>query len=54
VIKCWTEGVQEIKVGGKARLVCPADVAYGNRGAPPNIRPGATLIFEVELLEIAS
>ncbi len=52
VIKCWTEGVQEIKVGGKARLVCPADVAYGNRGAPPNIRPGATLIFEVELLEI--
>ncbi len=54
VIKCWTEGVQKIKVGGKARLVCPAEVAYGNRGAPPNIRPGATLIFEVELLEIVS
>ena len=54
VIKCWTEGVQKIKVGGKARLVCPAAVAYGNRGQPPNIRPGATLIFEVELLEIAS
>ncbi|UCD67163.1 MAG: FKBP-type peptidyl-prolyl cis-trans isomerase, partial [Betaproteobacteria bacterium] len=53
VIKCWTEGVQEIKVGGKARLVCPADIAYGNRGAPPKIGPGATLIFEVELLEIA-
>ena len=54
VIKCWTEGVQKIKVGGKARLVCPADVAYGNRGQPPNIKPGATLIFEVELLEIGS
>ncbi len=52
VIKCWTEGVQKIKVGGKSRLVCPADVAYGNRGAPPNIRPGATLLFEVELIEI--
>jgi len=53
VIKCWTEGVQEIKVGGKSRLVCPADVAYGDRGSPPKIKPGATLIFEVELLEIA-
>lgn len=52
VIKCWTEGVQKIKVGGKARLVCPADTAYGDRGAPPRIGPGATLIFEVELLEI--
>ncbi len=52
VIKCWTEGLQEIKVGGKSRLVCPADVAYGDRGAPPNIKPGATLLFEVELLEI--
>jgi len=52
VIKCWTEGVQEIKVGGKSRLVCPADIAYGDRGSPPKIKPGATLIFEVELLEI--
>lgn len=52
VIKCWTEGVQKIKVGGKARLVCPAELAYGDRGAPPRIGPGATLVFEVELLEI--
>ena len=52
VIKCWTEGVQQMKVGGKSRLVCPADVAYGDRGAPPRIKPGATLVFEVELLSI--
>ena len=52
VIKCWTEGLQKIKVGGKSRLVCPADVAYGQRGSPPVIKPGATLVFEVELLEI--
>jgi len=54
VIACWSEGVQEIKVGGKARLVCPADTAYGDRGAPPSIKPGATLVFEVELLEIVN
>jgi FKBP-type peptidyl-prolyl cis-trans isomerase FkpA/FKBP-type peptidyl-prolyl cis-trans isomerase FklB len=52
VIKCWTEGVQQMKVGGKSRLVCPADAAYGDRGAPPRIKPGATLVFEVELLAI--
>jgi FKBP-type peptidyl-prolyl cis-trans isomerase FkpA len=52
VIKCWTEGVQQMKVGGKAKLTCPADVAYGDRGAPPVIKPGSTLVFEVELLEI--
>jgi FKBP-type peptidyl-prolyl cis-trans isomerase FkpA/FKBP-type peptidyl-prolyl cis-trans isomerase FklB len=52
VIKCWTEGVQEIKVGGKSRLVCPAGIAYGDRGSPPTIKPGTTLVFEVELLEI--
>jgi len=52
VIPCWTEGVQKMKVGQKARLVCPAQLAYGDRGAPPTIKPGATLVFEVELLDI--
>jgi FKBP-type peptidyl-prolyl cis-trans isomerase FkpA len=52
VIRCWTEGVQKMKVGGKARLVCPSEIAYGDSGRPPTIPGGATLIFEIELLEI--
>lgn len=51
VIACWTEGVQKMKVGGKATLTCPASIAYGSRGAGP-IPPNATLKFDVELLAV--
>ena len=52
VIACWTEGVQKMKVGGKAKLTCPAAIAYGSRGAGGVIPPNATLQFEIELLSI--
>jgi FKBP-type peptidyl-prolyl cis-trans isomerase FkpA len=53
VIPCWTEGLQHMKVGGKARLVCPSAIAYGEEGSPPLIPGGATLVFEIELLGIS-
>ncbi|MGH7788443.1 MAG: FKBP-type peptidyl-prolyl cis-trans isomerase [Candidatus Binatia bacterium] len=52
VVPCWTEGLQKMKVGGTAKLVCPSAIAYGDRGAPPKIKPGAPLVFEVELIGI--
>jgi FKBP-type peptidyl-prolyl cis-trans isomerase FkpA len=52
VIKCWGEGVQLMKVGGKARLTCPPELAYGSRGAGGVIPPNATLVFDIELLDI--
>ncbi len=52
MIKCWTEGVGMMRVGGAARLTCPPAIAYGARGAGGVIPPNATLVFEVELLGV--
>ena len=52
VIPCWTEGVQLMKTGGKAKLTCPSAIAYGQRGAGGVIPPNATLVFEIELLAV--
>lgn len=52
VIPCWTQGLQLMKEGGSARLVCPSDLAYGDEGRPPRIKGGATLVFDVQLLSI--
>ena len=52
VIACWTEGVQKIAVGGKARLTCPANTAYGSAGAGDSVPPNSVLIFDIELIAI--
>ncbi len=52
VIPCWTEGVAKMREGGKAKLVCPPEIAYGSRGAAGVIPANATLTFEVELLKV--
>ncbi len=54
VVRCWQEGVPTMRVGGKSRLICPPELAYGDRGAPPSIPGGAALVFEVELLGIVN
>ena len=54
VIRCFGEGLQKMKVGGKSKLTCPPEIAYGESGSPPRIRPGTTLVFELQLLEIVA
>jgi FKBP-type peptidyl-prolyl cis-trans isomerase FkpA len=52
VVPCWTEALQHMSVGAKVKLICPPDLAYGDRGSPPQIPGGSTLVFDVELLAI--
>ena len=52
VVPCWTQALQKMKVGEKAKVVCPSDQAYGDGGSPPSIPGGSTLVFEVQLLDI--
>lgn len=54
VIPCWTQGLQKMRIGEKAKLECPSQTAYGEQGVPGKIKPGTTLYFEVELLSIIS
>jgi len=53
VIPCWAEALQLMKVHGKAKIVCPPELAYGDQGAPPRIKPGAALMFEIELVQVS-
>lgn len=52
VIACWSEALQAMRVGGRSRIVCPAELAYGERGSPPAVKPGATIEFDIELLGV--
>jgi len=52
--KCWTEGIQQMKAGGKSRLICPSNLAYRDKGMPPLIKPGATLVFDIDLVEVVA
>lgn len=54
VVPCFSEGIQRMKVGGKSRLVCPPELAYGDAGIPPRIPPGSTLVFDIELLDVVA
>jgi len=52
VVPCWTQGLQQMKVGEKAQLTCPSETGYGDRGSPPKIPGGSTLVFDIELLDL--
>ncbi len=54
LLPCWNEALSRMQVGGKSRAICPSDLAYGDSGAPPAVKPGATLIYDLELLDVIS